>query len=106
MGSLENGHGEAVNESNHTTMYHPLGPLTGAEFAQSAAILQASWPGNTSLHFKSMVLLEPPKAELIAYLDAERSGHRPAPLVRRVYVAYYIRNTVSFFAEDLNARRY
>lgn len=89
-----------AKDSNNATIYHPLGPLTGAELAQSAAILQASWPENTSLQFKSMLLLEPPKVELIAYLDAERQGHHPAPLVRRVYVAYYIRNTVSRLCYD------
>jgi primary-amine oxidase len=88
-------HSNGAKESDHAIIYHPLGPLTGPEFAQSAAILQASCPGNPSLHFKSMVLLEPPRAELLAYLDAERRGQSPAPLVRRVYVAYYIRNTVS-----------
>lgn len=89
------GHINGGKKSSPSTIYHPLGPLTATEYAQTAAILQASWPGDPSLHFKSMVLLEPAKSELIAYLDAERSGHYPAPLVRRAYVAYYIRNTAS-----------
>lgn len=96
------GHSNGGKESSHNTLYHPLGPLTAAEYAKTAAILQASWTGDTSLHFKSMVLLEPPKAELIAYLDAERNGHHPAPLARRAYVAYYIRNTVGHLCYDSN----
>ncbi|KAK5046204.1 hypothetical protein LTR84_008661 [Exophiala bonariae] len=93
-----------AKEPNHgaATIYHPLGPLAEFEFAQTAAILQPSWPEGTSLHFKSMVLLEPPKVELIAYLDAERNGQRPVPLARRAYVAYYIRNTDKLHEAHVN----
>ena len=80
-------------------MYHPLGPLTGAEFRQCAAILRASWPQQTCLRFKSMLLLEPAKTDLLPYLDAERRGQVLAPLPRLASVAYYIQNTVS----DLNS---
>ncbi|KAF7192390.1 Copper amine oxidase 1 [Pseudocercospora fuligena] len=85
-----------------TTMYHPLGPLTGTEFRDCAAVLQAAWPEHTSLQFKSMLLLEPPKTELLAYLDAERQGKSPQALDRRVYVAYYLRNTDTLHEAHVN----
>ena len=94
-----NGHGGANGD---TTIYHPLGPLTGVEFRDCAAILQAAWLENTSLQFKSMLLLEPPKPELLTYLDAERRGKSPQALDRRVYVAYYLRNTVGRSKSPMN----
>ena len=93
MGSIQS---EAdVKQTKTASIYHPLGPLTGEEFTQCAAILQALWPEDTTLRFKSMLLLEPPKGDLLPYLDAKRSGQTPTPLNRVVYVAYYIQNTVS-----------
>ncbi|KAF2160544.1 hypothetical protein M409DRAFT_59811 [Zasmidium cellare ATCC 36951] len=100
MGSIQN---EADGRQAKTaSIYHPLGPLTGDEFTKCAAILQALWPEETTLRFKSMLLLEPPKKDLISYLDAERSGQTPAPLDRAVYVAYYIQSTAKLHEADVN----
>lgn len=74
---------------------HPIGPLTAQEIAQSAALLRAFWPANTNLQFKTITLLEPPKAQLLPYLVAERAGQTPAPIERKSFLIYYIRNTVS-----------
>lgn len=74
---------------------HPIGPLTAAEITRSASLVRAFWPANTDLQFKAITLVEPPKAELLPYLQAERRGEKPAPLERRGFVIYYIRNTVS-----------
>jgi Cu2+-containing amine oxidase len=89
---------------------HPLAPLSAAELTQAAAIIKASWPAHTDLHFKVVTLEEPPKSEVLAYLDAEHS-HRPLPTIsRRAFLNYYIRNTVSTspvikFALSLHRRR-
>ncbi|KAK7700571.1 hypothetical protein SLS57_012052 [Botryosphaeria dothidea] len=75
------------------TATHPLAPLSGDEIKAASAIIQSSWPNGTNLHFKAVTLEEPPKAEVIPYLDAEHSG-APRPSIRRkAFINYYIRNT-------------
>ncbi|KAF2115588.1 copper amine oxidase [Lophiotrema nucula] len=75
---------------------HPLAPLSATELTSAAAIIKASWPAHTDIHFKVVTLEEPPKAEVLAYLDAEHSG-RPLPAISRTaFLNYYIRNTNKF----------
>jgi primary-amine oxidase len=75
---------------------HPLAPLTASEITSAAAAIKASWPAHTDLHFKVITLEEPPKVEVVQYLDAEHNG-RPRPSIsRKAFLNYYIRNTVSF----------
>jgi primary-amine oxidase len=74
---------------------HPLSPLSASELTSAAAIIKASWPAHTDLHFKVVTLEEPPKTEVLRYLDAEHNK-KPLPSVsRRAFINYYIRNTVS-----------
>ena len=84
-------------EANNTEAIaiHPLNPLTRAEIFQTAALLRSHWPSGTDLRFKSITLLEPEKAKLIPYLDAEHNGKAVPPMERRSFACYYIRNTVS-----------
>lgn len=77
------------------TLSHPLGPLARQEIAQSSALIKGQWPEGTKFHFKIVTLLEPPKAELVPYLEAERAGQTPKPIDRKSQVVYYLRNTVS-----------
>ena len=77
------------------TATHPLAPLSGDEIKAASAIIQSAWPQGTNLHFKAVTLEEPPKAEVVPYLDAEHSG-APLPAIRRrAFINYYIRQTVS-----------
>lgn len=84
-----------VGGAKEAVAQHPIGPLTASEITRSASLLKASWPANTEFQFKTVTLLEPPKAELLPYLQAERSGGAPAKIDRKSFVLYYIRNTVS-----------
>lgn len=84
-----------VGGAKEDVVQHPIGPLTASEITRGASILRASWPANTDFHFKAVTLLEPLKAELLPYLQAERSGSTPAKIDRKALVLYYIRNTVS-----------
>ena len=73
---------------------HPLAPLSAEEITSAASIIKASWPGKTDLHFKSITLEEPPKVEVLKYLDAEHNN-KPLPSInRQAFLNYYIRNTV------------
>lgn len=74
---------------------HPLGPLSGGEISQSSALIRAQWPEGTKFQFKIVTLLEPPKAELIPYLAAEKAKETPKPIDRKSQIVYYLRNTVS-----------
>jgi primary-amine oxidase len=77
------------------TVQHPVAPLTATEITESSRLIRECWPSNTNLHFKVITLQEPSKAELLPYLEAARQGKRTAPIERRSFVVYYIRNTVS-----------
>ena len=78
------------------TAFHPLAPLAASEITTAATLVKRRWPAHTDLHFKVITLEEPPKAEIITYLEAEHRG-RPLPRIsRKAFVNYYIRNTVCF----------
>jgi len=80
---------------------HSLAPLSASEIASAAAIIKASWPAHTNLHFKVVTLEEPPKAEVIPYLEAEHKGLPPPRVSRKAFLNYYIRNTVSLLHAGL-----
>lgn len=79
-----------------SSLSHPLGPVTKDEINQSATLIRAQWPEGTKFQFKVITLLEPPKAELVPWLDAVKAGETPKPLDRKSTVIYYLRNTVSW----------
>lgn len=88
---------KAVNgASEKSAPSHPLGPLTADEISRSSALIRGQWPENTQFIFKILTLLEPPKAELVPYLEAEKAGETPKTIERKSQVVYYLRNTVSF----------
>ncbi|RKU40465.1 hypothetical protein DL546_002320 [Coniochaeta pulveracea] len=72
---------------------HPLGPLSPEEISRSSKLLAQSWPEGTLFRFKSIVLREPTKAELLPYLEAEWSGKELPSIDRLSDVVYYIKNT-------------
>ena len=73
---------------------HPIGPLSGTEIETSSTLIRQAWPTGTRFQFKVITLLEPAKAELIPYLDAERKGLKHRDIDRRAFVVYYLKNTV------------
>ena len=80
--------------SEKSVTSHPLSPLSASELKDAAAIIKASWPAHTDLHFKVVTLQEPPKVEVLKYLEAEHSGKSVPSISRKAFVNYYIRNTV------------
>lgn len=77
------------------TSTHPLAPINAEEIKQAAALIKAQWPAGTDIHFKALTLEEPPKAETVPYLEAAFHGHDLPHIERKVFAAYYLRNTVS-----------
>lgn len=85
----------STGSSLKSGLSHPLGPLSANEITQSSSLIKSQWPESTKFQFKILTLLEPPKAELVPYLAAEKSGETPKPIDRKSQVVYYLRNTVS-----------
>ena len=79
-----------------TTTEHPLGPLTGSEILESSRLIKTQWPSNTEIQFKAITLKEPVKADLVAFLVAERAGKKTPQVERKSSVVYYLRNTVGW----------
>jgi len=74
---------------------HRLGPVTGEEISRSSRLVAQSWPEGTQFRFKSIKLREPPKSELMPYLEADRAGKELPAIERLIDVVYYLKNTVS-----------
>ena len=77
---------------------HPIGPLSSQEIEGASALIRRAWPDGTYFQFKVITLLEPAKAELVPYLDAERKGQQHHSIDRRAFVVYYLKNTVRIFS--------
>ena len=81
---------------------HPLCPVTASEIKRSAELIKCLYPSKTDVHFKAIMLEEPEKAQIVPYLEAEHKGARLPKIDRRIFVSYYLRNTVSQGNQDLN----
>jgi len=77
------------------TVSHPLAPVTADEITHASQLIRQLWPSNTNLQFKVVTLEEPPKAQVLPYLEAEHTGAPLPSLERKVFVNYYLQNTVS-----------
>jgi len=86
---------DAAPHATKAVASHPLAPLSASEITTAASIIKASWPAHTDLHFKVITLHEPPKAEVLKYLEAEHAGKSRPSISRKAFLNYYIRNTVS-----------
>ena len=85
---------DAAPQATKAVPSHPLAPLSASEITTAASIIKASWPAHTDLHFKVVTLEEPPKTEVLRYLEAEHAGKSRPEISRRAFLNYYIRNTV------------
>ena len=86
---------EPMGQSLKQIAGHPLNPITESEILGTANLLRSKYPEGTNLHFKAITLEEPEKAVLVPYLQAEHNGGNLPKIDRKIFVSYYIRNTVS-----------
>lgn len=84
----------AVYTAKHSET-HPFAPISADEIRNAVSIIKSQWPADTDFQFKSVTLQEPTKAEAVPYLEAEFHGDDLPNIERRIFVTYYIRNTVS-----------
>ena len=75
---------------------HPLAPINADEIKNAVSLIKSQWPAGTDLQFKAITLNEPAKAQTIPYLEAESRGDDLPHVDRRVFITYYLRQTVSF----------
>ncbi|KAL9094373.1 MAG: hypothetical protein Q9165_003223 [Trypethelium subeluteriae] len=92
---------EAVNSGFTTNIGfhsapHPFAPLSAEEIRHAAQLLRGVWPADTNIYFKSITLEEPPKAEVLAFLESEHRGSKQPHIARKAFVAYYLRGTNKF----------
>jgi primary-amine oxidase len=80
---------------------HPLAPLTREEIQQAAYLIRSIWPGKTELRFKVITLEEPLKAEALSFLEAEHASGQLPYIARKVFVNYYLKNTVCTCGQQL-----
>lgn len=75
---------------------HPLSPITASEITHASQLIRGLWPANTNLQFKAITLEEPPKAQVLPYLEAEHTGAPLPSIERKAFINYYLQNTVSW----------
>ncbi|KAH8688403.1 copper amine oxidase [Ilyonectria robusta] len=75
---------------------HPLDPATADEI-QAATDMVKKLFAPVQLHFKAGGLDEPPKKELVAYLEAEHKNIPRPDLPRRIFLMWYIKKTPRLF---------
>ena len=86
---------EPVGQGLKQAAGHPLNPVTASEIVNAANIVRSKFPENVNLHFKAITLEEPSKSVLVPYLQAEHDGGHLPWIDRKIFISYYIRNTVS-----------
>lgn len=87
---------------------HPLAPLSGNEIVNTATLIRKQWPENIDLQYRVITLREPPKAEVLPYIEAENAGQSPpTSLSRKAFVVYYLRRTSKLYEAvvDLSEQR-
>lgn len=85
---------------------HPLDPVSASEIAAAVKAIKAhaaSTDGEHKLWFKSIQLVEPPKAELAPWLDAWHEGKAGPPPARRAVALLGVRtgSSTTWYGEKL-----
>ncbi|ODV80660.1 copper-containing amine oxidase [Suhomyces tanzawaensis NRRL Y-17324] len=74
---------------------HPFDSVKDYEIKLASKLIKDSYPADANCHFVQIERTDPPKKDMIKYLDAERQG-LPLPNIPRVLYAYYWTNTLEF----------
>lgn len=74
---------------------HPFDSVTDAEIRLASKLIKDAYPADANVHFVQIERTDPPKRDMIKYLEAERNG-APTPSIPRVLYAYYYTNTLDF----------
>ncbi|WP_018685630.1 primary-amine oxidase [Actinokineospora enzanensis] len=80
---------------------HPLDPLTGEEIARARAVLVAAGHVGESTRFPSVLLLEPPKAEVRAFTEGVAFSRRVIAVVLDIATGVAAEAVVDLVAEEV-----
>ncbi|KAH3688999.1 hypothetical protein WICPIJ_000015, partial [Wickerhamomyces pijperi] len=81
---------------------HPFDSITDAEIRLTSKLIK-DLNGTNKVHFTQMDRLDPPKTDMIKYLDAERYGKGPLPVIpRKTYVYYYLNDSMPLYKALVN----
>ena len=72
---------------------HPYAPLSANEITYASTLLSAQWPEDTDIHYKTVTLAEPPKRDVVPYIEAEARNATLPTIDRKAFVSYYLRKT-------------
>lgn len=74
---------------------HPFDPIRDYEVRLATKLVKDSHSADANVHFVQVDRVDPPKKDMIKYLDAERFGG-VLPSIPRVLYCYYYTNTLTF----------
>ncbi|ONH68885.1 Copper amine oxidase 1 [Cyberlindnera fabianii] len=80
---------------------HPFDSITDAEFSLTAKLVKGAHPGH-KIHFTQIDRLDPPKKDMIRFLDAERAGAPLPTIYRRTYAYYYLDSKMPVYKALVN----
>lgn len=77
------------------TSIHPFDSVKDFEIRLASKLVKDAYPASANVHFVQIDRVDPPKKDMIKYLDAEKLGETPQAIPRVLYTYYYT-NTLTF----------
>ena len=74
---------------------YPFDSAKDFEIRLASKLVKDAYPASANVHFVQIDRLDPPKKDMIKYLEAEKHGF-PLPNISRVLYCYYYTNTLDF----------
>lgn len=74
---------------------HPFDSVRDYEIRLASKLVKDAHPASDNVHFTQIDKVDPPKQDMIKYLEAEKHG-LPLPQIPRVLYTYYYTNTLEF----------
>lgn len=74
---------------------HPFDSVRDYEVRLASKLVKDAYPADANVHFVQIDRVDPPKRDMIRYLEAERHGGA-LPNIPRVLYCYYYTNTLTF----------
>lgn len=74
---------------------HPFDAVRDYEVRLASKLVKDAYPADADVHFVQIDRVDPPKADMIKYLEAEKYGGA-LPQISRVLYCYYYTNTLEF----------
>lgn len=74
---------------------HPFDSVTESEIRTASKLVKDSYPASANVHFVQIDRVDPPKKDMLKYLEAEKYGAE-LPAISRVLYLYYYTDTLTF----------